>query len=150
MLKILIVDDHQFIRRMLRVLLEAEQGWAVCGEAADGQQAIDQSELLMPRVIILDIHMPVMNGFEATRRIHLRSPETLILILTSDESPHFARAAAACGALGFLSKAQTIDHLVKAILSLLRGERYFLTADAKMISPKAPESYRSEVVDVHE
>jgi DNA-binding NarL/FixJ family response regulator len=74
----------------------------------------------------------------------------LILILTSDESPHFARAAAACGALGFLSKAQTIDHLVKAILSLLRGERYFLTADAKMISPNAPESYRSEVVDVHE
>lgn len=72
---------------MLRVLLEAEQGWAVCGEAADGQQAIDQSELLTPRVIILDIHMPVMNGFEATRRIHLRSPETLILILTSDESP---------------------------------------------------------------
>jgi two-component system invasion response regulator UvrY len=116
---------------MLRVLLEAEQGWAVCGEAADGQQAIDQSELLTPRVIILDIHMPVMNGFEATRRIHLRSPETLILILTSDESPHFARAAAACGALGFLSKAQTIDHLVKAILSLLRGERYFLSAMRK-------------------
>ena len=74
----------------------------------------------------------------------------LILILTSDESPHFARAAAACGALGFLSKAQTIDHLVKAILSLLRGERYFLTADAKMISPKGPASCRSEVVDVHE
>ena len=49
---------------MLRVLLEAEQGWAVCGEAADGQQAIDQSELLTPRVIILDIHMPVMNGFD--------------------------------------------------------------------------------------
>jgi DNA-binding NarL/FixJ family response regulator len=130
---------------MLRVLLEAEQGWAVCGEAADGQQAIDQSELLTPRVIILDIHMPVMNGFEATRRIHLRSPETLILILTSDESPHFARAAAACGALGFLSKAQTIDHLVKAILSLLRGERYFLTADAKMISPKAPNPIEAKL-----
>jgi DNA-binding NarL/FixJ family response regulator len=130
---------------MLRVLLEAEEGWAVCGEAADGQQAIDQSELLTPRVIILDIHMPVMNGFEATRRIHLRSPETLILILTSDESPHFARAAAACGALGFLSKAQTIDHLVKAILSLLRGERYFLTADAKMISPKAPNPIEAKL-----
>jgi len=130
---------------MLRVLLEAQQGWAVCGEAADGQQAIDQSELLTPRVIILDIHMPVMNGFEATRRIHLRSPETLILILTSDESPHFARAAAACGALGFLSKAQTIDHLVKAILSLLRGERYFLTADAKMISPKAPNPIEAKL-----
>lgn len=128
MVKFLIVDDHEYIRRMVRVLLEAEAGWVVCGEAADGQQAIDQCELLMPNVIIIDIHMPLMNGFEATRRIHLRSPEILILILTTDESAHFVRAAAMCGAMGFLTKARSAEHLVTAIMVLLRGEKYFLAA----------------------
>jgi DNA-binding NarL/FixJ family response regulator len=130
LVKILIVDDHEYIRRMVRVLLEAEDGWRVCGEAADGQQAIDQSELLKPDVVILDIHMPILNGFDASRQILLRSPQILILILTTDESPHFARAAAMCGAPGFLSKAHATDQLVPAISSLLRGKKYFVTAEA--------------------
>ncbi len=128
MIKFLIVDDHEYIRRMVREWLEAEAGWVVCGEAADGQQAIDQCELLKPNVIIIDIHMPLMDGFEATRRIHLRSPEILILILTTDESAHFVRAAAMCGATGFLTKARSAEHLVTAIMVLLRGEKYFLAA----------------------
>ena len=131
MVRILIVDDHAHIRRIVRVLLEAEDGWVVCGEAADGQQAIDQSKLLDPQVIVLDLHMPLVNGFEAARIIHLRSPKTSILVLTTDESVHFARAAAASGALGFMSKAHTTDHLVTAISSLLRGERYFSPVEAK-------------------
>jgi DNA-binding NarL/FixJ family response regulator len=129
--RILIVDDHAHIRRIVRVLLEAEEGWVVCGEAADGQQAIDQSKLLDPQVIVLDLHMPLVNGFEAARIIHLRSPKTLILALTTDESAHFARAAAASGAFGFMPKAHTTDHLVTAISSLLRGERYFSPQEAK-------------------
>ncbi len=100
-------------------------------------------------MINLGFHMPVMNGFEATRRIHLSFPEISILMFTTDDSSHFARAAATCGARGFLSKAQATDHLLKAILSLLRGDRYFLTPEDKMISPKAPEFCQSEVVDVN-
>jgi DNA-binding NarL/FixJ family response regulator len=128
-IRILIVDDHGHIRRLVRVLVEAEEGWLVCGEAADGSQAIDQCELLAPHLVILDIRMPVQNGFDTSHEIHRRFPQILVLILTTDESSHFAFAAAACGAKGFLSKARATDHLVAAVSTLLRGKTYFPTAE---------------------
>jgi DNA-binding NarL/FixJ family response regulator len=126
MIRILIVDNYQHIRGMLRTLLEAEAGWEVCGEAADGQDAIKQCCVLEPTLIILDLHMPKLNGFEAARQIFLRFPRMLILILTIDGSSHYALAAVACGAQGLLVKTDANDRLVPAVSTLLRGETYFL------------------------
>jgi DNA-binding NarL/FixJ family response regulator len=134
MIRILVVDDYGHIREMIRAIVEAEQGWQVCGEGADGQQAIDQCVLLQPNLIILDIHMPVRNGLDAAREIFLRFPNMLILILTTDGSPHFAVAVLACGAQGLLVKACASEDLVPAISSLLRGERYFRDLD-KTVGP---------------
>jgi two-component system, NarL family, nitrate/nitrite response regulator NarL len=125
MIRILIVDDYEHIRGMIRALLEAEEGWQVCGEAANGQEAIDQCVLLKPNLILLDIHMPVQNGLEAAREILVRFPTMLILILTIDGSSHFALAAVACGAQGLLVKARASEDLVTAVSTLLRGQRYF-------------------------
>lgn len=125
MIRILIVDNYEYIRHMVRALLEAHEGWEVCGEAANGREAIDQCSLLKPQVIILDVQMPVLNGFEAAREILLRTPRMLILILAIDGSSHFAVAAAACGAQGLLAKGQATEHLVTAVSTLLRGEKYF-------------------------
>jgi DNA-binding NarL/FixJ family response regulator len=125
MIRILIVDDHAHIRSMIRALVEAEEGWQVCGEAADGQQALAQCVLLKPNLIVLDIHMPVRNGLEAAREILILFPGMLILIVTMDGSSHFALAAEGCGAQGLLVKARATDDLVKAVSTLLRGERYF-------------------------
>jgi DNA-binding NarL/FixJ family response regulator len=125
MMRILIVDDYEHIRGMIRALLDAEEGWQVCGEAANGQAAIDQCVLLKPDLVILDIHMPVRNGLEAAREILLRFPSMLILILTIDGSSHFALAVVACGAQGLLVKARAGEDLVTAVSTLLRGERYF-------------------------
>jgi len=125
MIRILIVDHFEHIRGMLRTLLEAEEGWQVCGEAADGQAAIDQCMLLQPTLVVLDIHMPVRNGLETAREIILLFPQMLILILTMDGSPHFALAAVASGAQGLLVKARASEELVPAVSTLLRGERYF-------------------------
>jgi DNA-binding NarL/FixJ family response regulator len=125
MMRILIVDDYEHIRSMIRALLDAEEGWQVCGEAANGQAAIDQCVLLKPDLVILDIHMPVRNGLEAAREILLRFPSMLILILTIDGSSHFALAVVACGAQGLLVKARASEDLVTAVSTLLRGERYF-------------------------
>jgi two-component system, NarL family, nitrate/nitrite response regulator NarL len=125
MIRILIVDDHVHIRGMIRALLESENGWQVCGEAADGQAGIDQCVLLRPNLVILDIQMPVRNGLEAAREIILLFPRMLILALTMDGSPHFALAVMACGARGLLVKARATEELVIAVSALLRGERYF-------------------------
>jgi len=125
MMRILIVDDYEHIRSMIRALLDAEEGWQVCGEAANGQAAIDQCVLLKPDLVILDIHMPVRNGLEAAREILLRFPSMLILILTIDGSSHFALAVVACGAQGLLVKARASEDLVTAVSTLLRGGRYF-------------------------
>ena len=102
----------------------------VCGEAADGQQAIDPCELLAPHLVIIDIRMPVQNGFDTSPAIHGRLPQVLVLMLTTDESSHLALAAATCGAKGFLTKARAADDLVAAVSTLLRGETHFPTAEA--------------------
>jgi DNA-binding NarL/FixJ family response regulator len=110
---------------MVRSLLQGQPEWQVCGEAANGLEAIEKCALLKPQLVILNLHMPVMNGFAAARQIFPGFPQMLILILTLDGSPHFALAAAACGAQGLLIKAHASEQLVLAVSALLRGERYF-------------------------
>jgi DNA-binding NarL/FixJ family response regulator len=122
---ILIVYDCEHLRNMFRALLELQAGWSVCGEATNGREAIDQCALLVPNLIVLDMKMPVTNGLDAARQIFHKFPKMLILVLTLDSSPHFALAAAACGAQGLLMKSLASEHLVEAISTLLRGDRYF-------------------------
>jgi DNA-binding NarL/FixJ family response regulator len=124
-IRVLIVDDHPHIRGMIRALVACEAGWLVCGEAANGQEAINQCVLLRPTLIILDIYMPVCNGLDAAREIFTRFPGMLILILTMDGSSHFVLAAVACGAQGLVVKARAGEDLVLAVSTLLRGGRYF-------------------------
>ena len=124
MRRILIADDQQVIRTLIRGLLEAEKIWKVCAEASDGKQAIKLCESLSPDLAILDIHMPNMNGFDAIRFISSHWPRISLLALSTDESVHFALAAEACGAHGFLSKALVTNFLPAAVDALLRDKRY--------------------------
>jgi DNA-binding NarL/FixJ family response regulator len=127
-IRILVVDPFEHIRRMIRALVEAEPEWRVCGEAANGQGAVDQCVLLQPDLVILDIQMPVLNGLEAARQILLQIPRMLILLLTLDESAHFVLAAVACGAQGLVVKGRASEDLVAAVSALLQGGRYFAEA----------------------
>jgi two-component system chemotaxis response regulator CheB len=128
LIKILIVDDQPHIRRLVRGLVEAEHDWVVCGEAANGQQATEQCALLAPDLIILDINMPVMNGFEAAKIIHMRSPEVLILILTTDSLVHFARAASKTGASGVPVQSEQRRAPCGSDCIFVECEKYFLAA----------------------
>lgn len=130
MCRILIVDDRENIRALIRELLEAQDGWEICGEASDGSQTIELCKRLTPDLVVLNPHMPNlngvnMNGFETIRHIARDWPQVRILVLSVDESQHFARAAEECGAHGFLSKAQSTAHITEAVNALLQNGTYF-------------------------
>jgi DNA-binding NarL/FixJ family response regulator len=130
MWRILIADDQENIRLFVRRLLECQEGWEVCGEASDGKQAIDLCKSLSPDLVVLDLHMPNINGScrsgaDTIRFIARTWPKIRILVLSADESVHFAIAAQDCGAHGFLSKAQASTHLREAVGALLGNESYF-------------------------
>ena len=125
MCRILIADDQIFMRKFVRELIEAQTGWIVCGEAVNGKEAVMQAQILKPDLIIMDVHMPVINGLDATKKILLLRPQTVILILSIDEATNFSEAAALCGARGYLPKCQAGADLVAAVNALLRHEAHF-------------------------
>jgi DNA-binding NarL/FixJ family response regulator len=106
--KVLIVDDNALIRRTVRSCLEAEPEWNVCGEAANGQIAVEKVEELHPDVVILDWQMPVMDGIEAARRITRVSPKTAIVMLTLHSGSSLRKMAQAVGIRDVLSKTDAV------------------------------------------
>jgi DNA-binding NarL/FixJ family response regulator len=117
LIKILLVDDHQAVRAGLRALLEA-QHFDVCGEASDGERAIDCVLSLNPDVVLMDISMPVMNGFDATREIRRLAPKTKIVILSMHDTPAMEQAAIAVGADAYVVKTCRADELSKTIFRI--------------------------------
>lgn len=99
----LIVDDDPMLRSLLRVILR-EEGWAVTGEAANGEQAIVQCKEQRPDVVCLDVMMPGMSGLEVLAVLHQEVPESRVVMITSDASMHTVREAVGHGAAGYIVK----------------------------------------------
>jgi DNA-binding NarL/FixJ family response regulator len=123
--RILIADDDAAIRRLLRRLIENHEDWSVCGDAQDGQDAIGKAKELSPDVIVLDLAMPQMNGFQAARAITRAHPEVPLLLLTVQQlSKELTREAQHAGFKGAVSKS-TGSEVVRAIESLLSHQSFF-------------------------
>jgi DNA-binding NarL/FixJ family response regulator len=122
--RILVVDDNPSVRRCLRGVLEQHDNWRVCDEARDGRDAVDRFGKIRPDLIVLDFHMPEMNGLDAARIIAKRSPEIPILIVTLYVSKQLAEEARKVGARGACAKTN-IGAVVDAVGALLRQETYF-------------------------
>lgn len=117
-LRILIVDDHELVRRGLRSILVTRPEWEICDEAADGSNAIEKARELKPDVVLLDITMPHVNGLDAARVIRRDVPRAKVIILSQyDESEMRSRAFEA-GAQGYISKSDAARQLLIAIESL--------------------------------
>ena len=121
-ISVLLVDDHSLVRRGFRRMLEDETDMNVVGEASDGQEAVQQAQLLKPRVIVMDCALPEMNGIQATRRILEFAPQTLILMLTMHTEDTWVRQALEAGAKGYVLKNALDLELGSAIRRMVNGE----------------------------
>jgi len=124
-LRILVADDHEVVRRGIRALLEHEAGWTVCGEAANGREAVEQALALKPDVVVLDLAMPELNGLEATRRILKEVPGVEVLVLTMHDTPVMVRQLLEAGARGFVLKSDAGRSLVAAVNSVAHRRPFF-------------------------
>jgi DNA-binding NarL/FixJ family response regulator len=125
MLRILLADDHDIVRRGLKELLEEHVGWSVCAEASDGRAAVELALAHRPQIAVLDLSMPELNGLEATRRIREKLPDTEVLIFSMHESEELIRDVLAAGARGYLLKSDASRQLVAAVESLARHKPFF-------------------------
>jgi DNA-binding NarL/FixJ family response regulator len=120
---ILIVDDNPVVRRCLRRLVEQNEAWSVCGEAENGQIAVEKVSQLTPDLVILDWQMPVMGGIEAARQITLASPNTIIVMFTMHSCAQVEKDAHAAGIAHVLSKVDGGSDRLLAILTSVSGTR---------------------------
>jgi DNA-binding NarL/FixJ family response regulator len=124
-LRILIADDHETVRKGVCAILTARMDVEVCGEAVNGEEAIRKARELNPDLIILDLSMPVLDGFSAAKQIRKSFPCVPILILSMHDGLHVAKEAQLAGAQGFVSKHDASEVLLEAVDALMNGETFF-------------------------
>jgi two-component system chemotaxis response regulator CheY len=115
--RILIVDDNALIRNLVRRSLESV-GWQICGEACNGQEAVDKAQQLHPNFIVLDLSMPVMNGLEAAKILLRLMPSVSLIMFTSFITEHLKREALSNGIKKVIAKEDSIANLLDAVRSL--------------------------------
>jgi len=119
--RVLLVDDHQLLRHAVRGALE-EAGMEVVAEAGDGSEAVRLATDLVPDVVVMDVSMPVLDGVEATRRIHAAQPDMPIVVLTMHGDARQRREALDAGATGFLCKDVSMHDVVRTVQQVAGGE----------------------------
>lgn len=138
MIKIVIADDNRNVRRSIHALLEDESDFNILAEAKDGPETLRMVERFHPNILLLDLVMPEMNGFEVTRVVRKRFPKTKIVILTMHANEAYILEALQAGALGYVLKASGSQELVHAIREAAAGRRYLSTP----LSIEMIEDYR--------
>ena len=132
-IRIVVADDHPLYRRGLAALLNAQDGWAVVAEEADGIGAVTAAREASPDVVVMDMNMPGLDGIEATRRITSSHPEVGVLVLTMYDDDGSVFAAMRAGARGYLLKGADQDEIIRAVSAVLSGEAIFGPSVARRI-----------------
>ena len=146
-LRILVADDHDFIRQGTCAVLERQAGWEVCGLAATGREAVAQASHLKPDVVVMDVSMPELNGLDAAAQIKRELPETEIVLLSAHQSEDVIRNAFKAGVKSFIFKTEDHEVLVEAVHALGRHEVFVTPKVSELLmsiatSPDQPEDFR--------
>jgi two-component system, NarL family, response regulator NreC len=137
---IVLADDHKVVRQGLKALLEAEPDFRVVGEAGDGLQAIKRVEVLSPRILVLDLMMPGLNGLDVTPQIKKCSPHTQVVVLSMYSNEAYVLEALGNGASAYVLKDSSSDELVHAVREAAAGRRYL----SPPLSDRAIEVYQQK------
>jgi DNA-binding NarL/FixJ family response regulator len=132
-IRILLADDHDVVRRGLSALLANRPDWQVVGEAQNGREAVSLAVKLKPQVAVLDLSMPELNGLEATRQIRKEVPETEVLVFSMYESEQFVRDLLAAGARGYVLKSDVTTQLLIAVETVARHKPFFTSEVAERV-----------------
>jgi len=144
---VLLAEDHEIVREGLRSLLLLADDLEIVGEASNGREAVEMSAQLKPTVVVMDVAMPELNGFEATRQILLASPETRVLVLSAHSDDEYVTRMVEVGAYGYLAKQISGQVLVRAIREIANGHPYFSATIARRL--RAAENRAQERGGVH-
>src|SRR5215212_5490337 len=137
--RIIIADDHELVRGAMRSLLDSQPDLQIIDEAKDGQEAIDLTRLQRPDLVLMDVRMPRVNGFEATQMIKEELPTTKVLIVSAYEDPLSDSKAVRAGADGYVLKPSLIQEQLAAIRGVLGGESQY-----PWIAENSPSRHLSE------
>ena len=132
-LRVLVVDDHPLYREGLVTAIASMSGVEVVGEAADGEQAVQAAGELVPDVVLMDLHMPRLNGIDATRSITAARPDVAVLVLTMLEGDDSVFAAMRAGARGYLLKGADRSEIGRALTGVANGEVVFSSGIASRV-----------------
>lgn len=132
-IRVLLADDHTILRDGIRALIEDEPDMEVIGEAEDGRSAVRMTSQLKPDVVLMDIAMPLLNGLEATLKIHRDHPDVKVLILTMHENEEYIRRVLATGAMGYILKDAAARDLLSAIRSVNSGQAVLSPAITRLV-----------------
>src|SRR5688500_8135362 len=122
--RILLVDDHTLMREGLRALLAGDSDNEIVGEASNGREALEMAARLTPDIIVMDVGMPDMNGFEATRQVGSISPRARVIALSTHNDKRYVLAMMESGARGYVVKSAAADELMRAIHTVTRNQIY--------------------------
>jgi len=142
---ILLVDDHAMLRSGLKQTLTQRDSFCLVGEAATGAQAIGLAKEAKPDVVLMDVHLPDMNGIEASRRILATQPKTKIIIFSSEVARHSVDEALEAGVCGYISKSGSVDEIHSAIDAVLQGKLYLSPDVSGSILSDYRKSLRGEI-----
>ncbi len=124
-LKIIIADDHALIRNGIKTMLSRNPEYNIIAEAENGKQLVELASKHIPDVVLADISMPVLNGFDALAELRKILPDTKVILLTMHEEPEYIIKAARSGANGYLLKNIDYEELHRAIALVMNGQKYF-------------------------
>ena len=131
-IRVLLVDDHAILRQGMKQLLETDAHFTVCGEAGNGEEAIMQAFSLKPDIILMDINLPKVSGYESSRAILTAWPEAKIVILSNQDDPHVMKKCLDLQVKGFLLKDIRIENLVAALRRVHEGEKIELSDELNL------------------